>query len=130
MELTPAQQIAKAQAKAKRESLELAFAAHCLMSGLAPKRQFKLPHLPYVWDFAFPESLLLIEVNGGTWTKGTKQYMEKSGHNSPAGIQRDYTKANAAALAGWWQLTFTADDVKSGRAIADVKRFLTAQIPF
>ena len=45
------------------------------------------------FDFCFTEQRLLIEVNGGTFTKGA--------HSTGKGIARDYEKNNLAQLAGW-----------------------------
>lgn len=112
---------------AVRSELEPIFATQCRQFNLTPEEQFKLPHLRYVWDFAFPEVCLLIELNGGT---KMSYHNKKSAHATPTGIQRDYNKANAAAQASWWQLTFSTDDVKTGKAILAVKQFLTTHPPF
>ena len=50
------------------------------------------------FDFCFTEQRLLIEVNGGTFTKGA--------HSTGKGIARDYEKNNLAQLAGWRCLAF------------------------
>jgi hypothetical protein len=39
-----------------------------------------------------------VEINGGTWGRGT------GGHTSGAGVQRDYEKAHDAQLDGWIHL--------------------------
>jgi len=121
--LSPAQQVKKAEDKAKREALESLFYFHVVALCLpVPVHQFKMPHVPYVYDYAWPEFLLTVEINGGTWTK--------SGHSTGKGIQRDYTKSNAAVMHGWNPLVFTADDVKDLTAVLTVKEFLTAHTPF
>lgn len=126
--LSPAQQVKKAEDEAKREALEKLFALHVRCKivdelGLPlPVCQFKIPHVPYIYDFAWPEFLLTVEINGGTWTK--------SGHSTGKGIQRDYTKSNAAVMHGWCPLVFTADDVKDLTAVLTVKGFLTTHTPF
>ena len=50
------------------------------------------------FDFAWLEQRLLVEVNGGTYTKGA--------HSTGRGIARDYEKANLAVLQGWRALSF------------------------
>ena len=132
-QLSPAQQVKKAEDKAKREALEKLFALHVRGKivdelGLPPPVcQFKIPHVPYFYDFAWPEFLLTVEINGGTHAGDNGK---KSGHSTGKGIQRDYTKSNAAVMHGWNPLVFTADDVKDLTAVLTVKEFLTNHTPF
>lgn len=119
---SPAQIVAKEQAKAKREMLESEFAMQCRICKISVERQFRHPHSAYVWDFAIPACRLLIEINGGTWVK--------SGHSTGKGITRDYHKSNTAVMLGWNQLTFTADDLHSGDAINLVKKYIKLFPPF
>jgi very-short-patch-repair endonuclease len=101
---------------------ELAF--QLTAAGIPYKREFKaIPGRRYRWDFRLTGTRILLEVNGGTWTKG--------GHSTGNGIQRDYTKSNLALIHGWMQLTFSSDDVRSGRAMDQVddlcKQLLTGE---
>lgn len=116
--MTPHETVAKAEARAKREALEKAFAAQCRAAGLHPAEQVKLPGLNYRWDFGFlePEPPVLIEIQGGIWQRG--------GHNTGTGLTRDYKKNNAAVLAGFRTLYFTAADIKDGSALRTVQAFL------
>lgn len=59
-----------------------------------PKRKWRA-------DFAHPRALVLIEVEGGTWTHGR--------HNRGAGYRGDCIKYNHAALLGYRVFRFTAD---------------------
>jgi very-short-patch-repair endonuclease len=68
------------------------------------------------FDFAWLEHRLLVEVNGGTYTKGA--------HSTGAGIARDYEKANLACLAGWRCLSFDGKAVKSGEAVEVIRQAL------
>jgi len=68
------------------------------------------------FDFCFTEQRLLIEVNGGTFTKGA--------HSSGLGIRRDYEKNNLAQLAGWRCLAFDGKAVRSGEAVEVVRKAL------
>lgn len=70
----------------------------------------------YRFDFAFVEARLLVEVNGGTYTKGA--------HSTGTGIARDYEKANLAVLQGWRVLMFDGKSVKSGEAVEIIRKAL------
>lgn len=68
-------------------------------------------------DFAFIEARLLVEAEGGVWAA------RKTGHNSGSGIQADCERANAAAVAGYRVLRFTAKDVRQKKeGVKDVLR--------
>ena len=71
------------------------------------------------FDFAFIDAKLLIEVNGGTYTKGA--------HSTGQGIARDYEKANLATLDGWRVLMFDGKAVKSGEAVEVIRKALEAE---
>ena len=68
------------------------------------------------FDFCFTEQRLLIEVNGGTFTKGA--------HSTGRGIARDYEKSNLAQLQGWCCLAFDGKAVRSGEAVEVVRKAL------
>lgn len=51
-------------------------------------------------DYAWPELLVAVELDGGTHKIGG------GNHNRPAGQARDYEKANAAILDGWCVFRF------------------------
>lgn len=75
-------------------------------------REYKaIPGRRFRWDFAIgsdPEKTrLLIEVQGGTWSR------KPGGHNTGAGIKRDAEKLNLAVSQGWRCLLFTSDMVRS-----------------
>ena len=71
------------------------------------------------FDFAWLEHRLLVEVNGGTYTKGA--------HSTGQGIARDYEKANLATLDGWRVLMFDVKSVKSGEAVEVIRQALEAE---
>ena len=70
----------------------------------------------YRFDFCFKDARLLIEINGGTFTKGA--------HSTGTGIRRDYEKNNLAQLAGWRCLMFDGEMVRSGEAVEIVRKAL------
>ena len=55
----------------------------------------------FVGDFVWQQARVVVEVQGGTWTK--------SGHSTGTGIQRDAIMALTAAAGGWVVVGLTAD---------------------
>lgn len=83
-----------------------------------PLREYRFaPPRNWRFDFAWPEQMLAVEVEGGTWNGGR--------HTRGDGFERDCTKYNEAALAGWRLLRFTTSMVTDGRAIAVIERALS-----
>ena len=72
----------------------------------SPARRWRL-------DLAWPDRLLGVEVQGGTWTRGR--------HSRGAGQQADADKLSAAAILGWRVLVVTTGDVRSGVAAEAVR---------
>ena len=64
-------------------------------------------------DFAWPESKLLVEVEGGIWVKGA--------HTRGAHFTRDCYKYNYASILGYTLLRFTAGMIRNGDAIEQIK---------
>lgn len=61
------------------------------------------------FDFAWPSSMVAVELEGGTWSGGR--------HVRGSGFEKDCEKYNEAILRGWRVGRFTAKMVKSGAAI-------------
>ena len=74
-----------------------------------PEREYPTGHGKCRVDFAWPELMLAVEVEGGTWANGR--------HSRGAGYARDCDKYNAAQLAGWMVIRVTSDMVRSRKAI-------------
>lgn len=73
--------------------------------------QYKpIPDRKFAFDFYVAPDLL-VEVNGGAWSKG------KMGHNSGTGLQRDAEKISLAAVQGFRMIVATTEQVKKGHAI-------------
>lgn len=68
----------------------------------APEREYK-PSAIRRWrcDFAWPDKMLALEVQGGTWTGGR--------HSRGNGQRADYEKHNELVLMGWRVLYCTSD---------------------
>ena len=78
-----------------------------------PIREYRFdPIRRWRFDFAWPEQLIAIEVEGGTWRRGR--------HNRPVGFEKDCEKYNAAARAGWCVLRYTGKMINGGDLYADL----------
>lgn len=82
-----------------------------------PEREFRFAP-PRRWraDFAYPDRMLLIEVEGSTWNNGR--------HTRGSGFAKDALKYNAAALLGYRVLRFTTDQVRDGTALDTIENAL------
>jgi len=120
-------------AKARREAAkpviprppslgEETFALHCVSMRLPqPTRELMFAKgAGRIWrfDFAWPDYLVAIEIEGGTSGPG------KSRHTTGSGFAHDCEKYNFAALHGWMVLRFTTSQVRKGRAIAEAEAAL------
>lgn len=82
------------------------------LAGIVYVRQFKFhPKRRWLLDFAWPEHLLALEVEGGLWSRGD------SGHKHPTGIIRDIEKGNELVMMGWRLLRVHTDMVMNGEAL-------------
>lgn len=86
------------------------FAQHKLFP--VPEHKF---HSSRKWrfDFAFLESKVALEVDGGTWIQGR--------HSRGSGIAGDMAKFNAAALLGWRILRVTPQELCMQETVNMVK---------
>ena len=78
-----------------------------------------IPGRRFRFDFAWRKERLLVEINGGTYSKGA--------HSTGTGINRDYEKGNLAVLNGWRVLSFDTKQVKSGAALEMVEQILRGE---
>jgi len=67
-------------------------------------------------DYAYPQQHILIEVEGGMWTK--------SRHRTGTGYTKDCEKYNKAVLDGWRVLRFTSGMIEDGTAIQTIREAL------
>lgn len=93
-----------------KSMLELLLAQHLREKNCpAPERQHKcVVGRQFLFDFAWPEFMVAVEVQGGQWVRGK--------HNRPEGYEIDCDKANMATLQGWRVLRFTGAQIEDGRA--------------
>jgi hypothetical protein len=75
--------------------------------GVAPPQREFIFHPTRKWrfDYAWPERMIAIEVEGGVFVGGR--------HSSGAGMTKDCEKYNYAALLGWKVLRFTSPMIRS-----------------
>lgn len=68
-----------------------------------------IPGRKWRFDFTWPDRMIAVEVQGGTWSRGR--------HTRGAGYENDCEKLNAAAADGWTVLYATTQMVEDGRAL-------------
>lgn len=73
----------------------------------APPRKWR-------FDFAFPDKMIAVEIEGGVWSGGR--------HRRPIGFIKDMEKYNAAALRGWRVLRYYCDNIE--QSVDDLKLVL------
>lgn len=64
-------------------------------------------------DFALPSAKILIEIDGGVWSRGR--------HTRGAGFIEDQIKHNSAAIMGYFVLRFVPSDVLTGHLLKVVQ---------
>jgi len=72
------------------------------------------------FDFAWPDQKCAVEYQGLNW----KRDGDNSGHQSIAGLMRDFEKLTEASLLGWKLILITAESVNSGQAVAWIEKAL------
>jgi len=102
-------------------ALENLFAIQLDSAGLTGYvREYQaIPGRKFRFDFCFRKERLLIEINGGTYSKGA--------HSTGTGIARDYEKGNLAVQHGWKVLQFDTKMVKSGVGLQTTERVLRGE---
>lgn len=104
-------ELKKAEAKAKRDALELAMLQQIrglrLTAGMEREHEFAKPR-KWRLDFAWPARKIALEVEGGVFSGGR--------HTRGSGFTEDCAKYNAAALDGWLVLRVTSGHIRTGQA--------------
>ena len=82
-----------------------------------PEREYRF-HAKRRWrfDFAWPQYLLAVEVEGGVYSGGR--------HTRGSGFEKDCEKYNAATKLGWRVLRCTGKTIQNGTAIRDIESCL------
>ena len=71
------------------------------------------------FDFAWPELMLAVEVEGGIWSGGR--------HTRGDGFIKDCEKYNCAAEYGWTVLRYANKPINSGEAANQIERIINAK---
>ena len=92
--------------------LETQFASQVMAHALpTPVREYRFaPPRKWRLDFAWPDHLVAVEIEGAVWTGGR--------HTRGAGFTNDCEKYSAASIAGWTLLRVTGEHIRNGQAIA------------
>lgn len=72
-------------------------------------------------DFAWPDLLIAVEVEGGINSGGR--------HVRPEGFKADMVKYNALALAGWRLFRYDIATIKRGWAVEQIKQAISIKQP-
>lgn len=103
----------------KPSELEMLFTAHLdtanLLHLFATEYRFH-PSRGWLFDFAAPDLMLAIEIEGGAWVRGR--------HTREPGFSEDCRKYTEAALLGWSVLRFSGHMVETNEAIEYTKRMV------
>jgi len=107
-------EVTRLAAKAKRTALEDRLLGQLLAHGVPkPEREYRFePARRWRFDFAWPDQLVAVEVDGGEWVRGH--------HWRPEGVAADREKTLAADRLGWTVLHFTGTAIRSGEAVSTV----------
>lgn len=96
------------------------FPALCRNHGLpepVPELRFAPPRR-WRFDYAWPDRLLALEVEGGAWVRGR--------HTRGAGYIADMEKYSEAAARGWRILRVTPDQLCTADTLALIERAIAA----
>jgi very-short-patch-repair endonuclease len=93
---------------------EECFALQCQAYKFTPEREYRFCEgRKYAFDFAFPDSMIAIEIEGGT-------RFGKSRHSRGDGFENDAVKYNTATRLGWKVYRYSTAMVQRGDAINDL----------
>ena len=111
----------QAAALKPRPDLEATFAIQVHALRLPePQREYQFhPKRRWKFDFAWPQLMIAVEIEGGTYTGGR--------HVRPEGFRKDCEKYNAAALMGWMVLRGDVKMVKNNVLLDTVQAALNQE---
>lgn len=72
------------------------------------------------FDFAWPDSMVAVEVEGGVYSGGR--------HTRGVGFENDCEKYNEATLLGWRVMRVTGTQIQSGQAVEWIERAIYRQV--
>lgn len=80
-------------------------------------------------DFAWPDRLYAVEVQGGGWMRPDEHGNRRGAHGGGAALERDCEKLTLASALGWHVAAVTPAQIKSGRAVQWILAALEAHVP-
>lgn len=88
----------------------------------AAQRQYRFhPKRRWLFDFAWPQAMIAVEIDGGTYVKGR--------HVQPEGFRSDCQKINEAQLLGWRVFRGDVKMVKDGELLDTIRAALDGGAP-
>lgn len=106
--------------QAERDVLVNAFETLLRVLGIEPdQREFVFhPGRKWPFDFAWPEKMIAVELQGGIWNdeRNTDPRKRKGGHTTGVGYDRDCEKLAYAQLDGWRVYYITTSMIQNGKA--------------
>jgi len=99
-----------------KSDLEATFDLHIRALGLPePEREYRFhPTRRWRFDFAWPDRMLAVEIEGGVWSRGR--------HTRGSGFVKDCEKYAEAALLGWRVIRIPGTWLQSGEDVALLER--------
>lgn len=108
---------AEYQKLSKQSPLQRELKAQLERAGFAFEEEFRfIPERKWKADFYLRHYRILLECDGGLWSKGN------SGHSSGTGIINGYDRCNEAQIAGYKMLRFDGNAIKNGEAMKVILR--------
>lgn len=121
---TPGAQAASGRGSGSR--LEHELTGHLAVMQLRAEQQYRFhPERRWRLDFAFPDVLVGVELDGGIFAAENGETIGK--HARGAGRCADMEKRNAAAELGWLILNYGPPHVRSGEAAIQIERIVNAR---
>lgn len=77
-------------------------------------------------DFAWPDRLVAVEVQGGGWMPADKHGRRRGAHGGGEALERDCEKFALASALGWCVVPVTPAQIKDGRAVTWIGLVLDA----
>lgn len=92
-----------------------------LLAGAVREYKFH-PNRRWLFDFAWPEMKVAVEIHGGIWSGG------RGGHTSGKGRLRDMEKMNEATMLGWLVLEVASNHLRDRSVIDWVRKLIELRV--
>lgn len=86
-----------------------------------PEKEYKFhPEREFRFDYAWPHTMIAIEIEGGIWQQ--TETGRSKGHAHPVRFLQDMEKYNEAARFGWRVFRFTPEQLTNGDVLAFLEK--------